>query len=118
MRLTHALAPALSALLAFSGCSGHELIVKPLDGEQEGRVYFRALQSGEGDDLSKSSREAEIGEMPTEWELPESLYGGKGQARVVYGDGTERLVEFFHIQKDKDTIIRVSKPQAAPKSRQ
>jgi hypothetical protein len=107
----------LFALLATAGCGGPELIVKSFHDDAEGHVFFKALQDREGNDLSKESREREVGEMPTDWELPERLLGGKGQVRVVFSDGGVRLVEFFAIHKDKDTILRVTRPPKDPKAK-
>jgi hypothetical protein len=112
------LATVVATLALAAGCGGPELQVKPLNGEDEGKVYFRALQDRDGGDRSQSG-EVAIGDMPTDWEIPEDLRGGKGQVRVVYADGTVRTVEYFAILKDdRDTVIRVTKPAPKPKPTQ
>ena len=118
MRLSLRALSALSALaLLAAGCGGPELIVKPLDGASKGRVYFKALQDGQGNDLQGAERETEIGDMPTDWEIPPELLGGKGRARVVFEDGRVRDVEWFPIRKDQDTVVRVAAPPRDPRAK-
>ena len=58
--------------------------------------------------------ETMIGELPTEWEVPPTLLGGRGTARLVYDDGMSKDVS-FSILKDRDTKIQVTRPIKARK---
>lgn len=99
------------ALALVAGCGGPELIVRTIPETEGGRVYFRPVRDGEGNEFPNTAREEFIGEIPTEWEIPEPLLGGNGALRIDFGGGVTNEVYDFKILKDKDTVVSVSRPK-------
>lgn len=98
----------VGSLLAAAGCGGPELRVRSHGEDDEAKVYFKPTHDGAGNETTGAA-ETMIGEVPTGWEVPESLRGGRGRARVVYSDGDSKDVS-FSILKDADTVVTVTKP--------
>ena len=109
MRPSHLISAALLAL-ALVGCGGPALRVESLSRSDKGRVYFRPTLDANGQQLQiASTPETYIGDLPTDWEIPEDLRGGKANVRIVYWDDTTKDVYGLTLLKDRDTVTRVAK---------
>jgi hypothetical protein len=100
-----------AAVIAFAlaGCGGPELRIETLSNKEPAQVFFKPTHDGEGNEIPATAPEKFIGELPTDWEIPPHLLGGRGLARVQFADGATQEAR-FSILREKDTLIRVSKP--------
>jgi hypothetical protein len=109
MRPIQRLLAAFALAAGIAGCGGPELIVETIP-PVPGRAYFRPIRDGAGNEYPPTTPLTSIGDVPTEWEVPENLLGGHGYVRVDFVDGRQTEVYDFAIQKTKDTKLRVAPP--------
>lgn len=112
-----ALAATIAMLAALgAGCGGPPALrIASLNREEQAKVYFKPSHDGLGNELPpRTTPETFLGEMPTEWEVPENLLGARGLVRVEYADGARQEARIT-IDPKKDTVKHVAKPPVPKK---
>jgi len=99
----------LLAVLLIAGCGGPELRIEVVPERDVARVYFKPTKDATGNEISQRGPEIYLGETPVEWEVPEHLLGGAGQARLEFSGGKQNEV-WITILPDRDTYVKVAPP--------